>query len=370
VPTELGVVAIAAQSPTDAWAVGGDGGLNERAFVEHWDGERWSLSFQDPPHNGLGPALAAVAAAGPSAAWAVGARSGSSNGVDLDQSFQVIMSWDGSRWRLDRTPKIPGDTSLSGVVAVAANDVWAVGDQWARRTRPHGDRTLIEHWNGSSWKVVPSPNGGPATPVRTAAGVKEALSVSWLNAIAAISPRNIWAVGEYDRALRSPKPKKTYRPDYRARLLSEHWNGRRWAVGPTPVMGPVAGPGGLPEGFDAVAADPSGQVLGVREFAASRQVWWLTGSAWTADDSWTPMYAPWAITITGHDDAWVMGWATERRALAAAHWDGNQWLITGLPATGAIYAAAASAPDDVWAGGTLRASTGSPSQEVMLHYAC
>jgi hypothetical protein len=374
--TELGVVAMAAQSPTHAWAVGGDG-INEPAFAEHWDGERWSLSFYNPRFsNGLG-GFEAVTAAGPSAAWAVGSRLGSSNGVDLDESVQLIMSWDGSRWRVDRTPKIPGDTWLSGVVAIAANDVWAVGDQWARPTRPHGHRTLIEHWNGSSWKVVRSPNGGPSTPVRTtksswAAGAKEPLTVSTLDAIAAISPNDIWAVGGYDRALRSPNTKTRYRPTYRVRLLSEHWNGTRWTLGPTPVMDGVEDLGGLPTwSLQDVFADPSGDVVGLREDEfVSRPVWWLTGSGWTPDHSWKPMYSADAIAVTNHDDAWVMGWATKKGDLSAAHWDGNQWLITGLPATGHVYAAAASAADDVWAGGVLSAVSGSSSQQVMLHYAC
>jgi hypothetical protein len=56
---------------------------------------------------------------------------------------------------------------------------------------------------------------------------------------------------------------------------------------------------------------------------------------------------------------------------AAAHWDGNQWLRTTLPAKGGgIIAAAASATDDVWVGGNLQPLTGPSSQQVMLHYTC
>jgi hypothetical protein len=373
----LGLDAIAAQSPTDAWAIGGGGpGTNFPDQIEHWNGAEWSLSFQDPAFaNGLFE-FDAVAAAGPSAAWVVGSSLGSSNGVDLDESFQLIMSWDGSRWRFDRTPKIPGYTWLSGVVALSANDVWAVGDQWARPTRPHGHRTLIEHWNGSSWKAVPSPNGGPATPVRTAksssaAGVKEPLSVSTLRDIAAISPRNIWAVGGYDRALRSTKEKKRYRPTYRLRLLSEHWNGARWTLGPIPIMGRLDDLGDLPDwGLNALAADPSGDVLGLEGNSLSGRVWRLNGTAWTPDHSWTPMETTAAITSTGPDDAWVLGSVSKNLDPAAAHWNGNQWQIARLPVIGNIQAAAASASDDVWVGGDLSALTGGGSHDVMLHYAC
>jgi hypothetical protein len=41
-----------------------------------------------------------------------------------------------------------------GVAAVSSNDVWAVGV-----TSNGGlSATLVEHWNGTSWTVIPSPN--------------------------------------------------------------------------------------------------------------------------------------------------------------------------------------------------------------------
>jgi hypothetical protein len=40
---------------------------------------------------------------------------------------------------------------LNEVVALAADDVWTVGS--------HDGLTLIEHWDGSAWTVVPSPEG-------------------------------------------------------------------------------------------------------------------------------------------------------------------------------------------------------------------
>jgi hypothetical protein len=42
-------------------------------------------------------------------------------------------------------------------------------------------RTLVEHWNGSEWSIVPSPN----TDKR----------INVLNGMVAISPSNVWAVG-------------------------------------------------------------------------------------------------------------------------------------------------------------------------------
>src|SRR2546427_4800062 len=68
---------------------------------------------------------------------------------------------------------------LHSVSALAENDVWAVGVSY--NTERTLGSTLIEHWNGSRWSVVPSPN--PSS------------SVNMINAVAAVSANDVWAVG-------------------------------------------------------------------------------------------------------------------------------------------------------------------------------
>lgn len=43
---------------------------------------------------------------------------------------------------------------LNGAASVSANDVWAVG----QTTAATGFQTLAEHWDGTAWTVVPTPN--------------------------------------------------------------------------------------------------------------------------------------------------------------------------------------------------------------------
>jgi hypothetical protein len=69
--------------------------------------------------------------------WAVGSY--------LDQSGSIIEHWDGTAWTLVPHPI----STLYGVAAISQNDVWAVGGAG-----------MIQHWNGSSWKNVPSPKPG------------------------------------------------------------------------------------------------------------------------------------------------------------------------------------------------------------------
>src|SRR5436305_1036172 len=63
--------------------------------------------------------------------------------------------------------------SLGGVAAVSAHEIWAVGSNAAH--------TLTEHWNGTLWSVVRSPNGP--------------LGAGTLNAVTAISANDVWTVG-------------------------------------------------------------------------------------------------------------------------------------------------------------------------------
>jgi hypothetical protein len=78
------------------------------------------------------------------------------------------------------------DSPLFGITALSANDIWAVGHTESATGTPYQtlSDTLIEHWNGSKWSIVPGPN-------------PSALNVNYLTSVAAISTNNIWAVGHF-----------------------------------------------------------------------------------------------------------------------------------------------------------------------------
>ena len=69
--------------------------------------------------------------------------------------------WDGASWSVvsDAAPgtgSFPED-QLTNVVALSSRNVWAVGFASGSNDVL---RTLVEHWNGSIWTVVPMPNVG------------------------------------------------------------------------------------------------------------------------------------------------------------------------------------------------------------------
>lgn len=82
-------------------------------------------------------------------------------------------------WQQSTSVRLQADASLSDVLALSAGDVWAVGQQeiwdvWK-------NRGTIRHWNGSAWTEVP---------------VRDNTAAGNLRGLAAVSPSQVWAVGD------------------------------------------------------------------------------------------------------------------------------------------------------------------------------
>ena len=119
--------AVAATSPTDAWAVGYFQPLPARAlldpeapFIEHWNGTRWAVV--PVPYVSLGGSLTGVVALGPKNAWAVGYALKRSSPSD-----PLVMHWNGKRWVEVPAESGSNSTRLQDIVAVSSTDIWAVG---------------------------------------------------------------------------------------------------------------------------------------------------------------------------------------------------------------------------------------------------
>jgi hypothetical protein len=112
---------VAAVSANNMWAVGT---FNWRTLIKHWDGVRWSIVLS-PNQSTRSQHLTAVSVVSANDVWAVG----SYERVDTTlPSSTLILHWDGSIWSVVPSPNGgAGDNSLSDVAAVSANDVWAVG---------------------------------------------------------------------------------------------------------------------------------------------------------------------------------------------------------------------------------------------------
>lgn len=120
------LLAVAATSRTDAWAVGY---RRNQPVILHFDGRAWALSMSEVPGDVLG-----VAALGPQEAWVVGER---------------VQRWDGTAW--SETGAVRSKGLLRAVSAVGTDDVWAVGD---RPTEASILKPLVQRWDGSGWEVL------------------------------------------------------------------------------------------------------------------------------------------------------------------------------------------------------------------------
>ena len=190
---------IQALSPADVWTVGQSSpGLT---LIMHWNGTAWSNS----PSSGFTGAvnvLSSISALGPDDMWSVGSAAAPSGTAVLTEH------WDGAAWTLVNGANPMSANVLESVWGSATNDVWAVG--YGIRASSGHKRTLVEHWDGSQWTVVPSPNATVTDNV--------------LNSVSGSSSTDVWAVGIDDKG---GVPA----------TLAEHWNGSAWAIVKTPDRG-------------------------------------------------------------------------------------------------------------------------------------
>lgn len=207
------VLAMTSSSANDVWAVGslvnlGTGMVS--SLFEHWNGTAWTATTVESNHEFLFGASAVAA----NDAWAVG-FSGSNN---IGTSAR---HWDGTNWKSVATPNVgEGTNKLNAVLALAPNDAWAVGFSTpVSPPKQAATLTLIEHFDGTSWAVVPSPNVGP----------NSANQSNRLLGLTANSANDIWAFGSYFPADGS---------GHQMTLLL-HWDGTSWTVAssPSPTKG-------------------------------------------------------------------------------------------------------------------------------------
>jgi len=172
---------VGAISSSDAWAVGQSTGIVTSTLAEHWNGTAWSIVPSPTPAGG--GFFTSVVGVGSNDVWALG-------GLGDDGDATLAEHWDGRAWRIVSTPAIPSEAFFSSAAAVSTSDVWAVGSQ--------GSNTLTEHWNGAAWSIVPSPD-----PLPTSKGNNFLTGVTALGAsdVWAVGSTLDFTLGELERTV-------------------------------------------------------------------------------------------------------------------------------------------------------------------------
>src|SRR5207302_4872228 len=113
--------------------------------------------------------------------------------------------WDGTQWNYVTSPNPTGSTNswFTAVSPISTSDIWAVGYYF--NNSANANQTLIEHWNGAAWSIVSSPDSGTGS--------------NFLTGVSAIAPNNVWAVGKYN----------DMNGHYSQRLV-EHWDCTSWSL--------------------------------------------------------------------------------------------------------------------------------------------
>jgi len=234
-------------------------------------------------------------------------------------------------WTQVTSPDIgSSDNVLHSVAANSASDIWAVG-HFVPDSNPNITQTLVNHFDGTAWSVVPSPNVGTLANAFYSVTVKSgkafavgyflddatftprALIEAWdgtqwnvvssptakgvLFSVSALSPSDVWAAGFLIDS------------SGKSRTLTEHFNGTSWSVVASPNPGSTGN-----------------QLYGVKAISAS--------SVWAVGER---------LGTSGPDRALI------------EHWNGSSWSVVSSPSDGAsttgLYAVSGVSDDDVRAGG-------------------
>lgn len=214
----------------------------------------------------------------------------------------LIEHFNGSTWNIVQSPNplVDIQSVLYSVSGKSANDVWAVGSSHNGRLP---SRTLITHWDGTQWSIVPSPS--PDTQFNELRGVT------------AISANDVWAVG-YRGGTKTETPIETF---------IVHWDGVRWLQVPSPNI-----PGGANQlfGITAIAANDIWAV-GVAGGAPLTMRW--NGTAWTvvpvSRDSGLSSEKLNAVSGAASNDMWAVGDGkgifNNQTFATIRHWNGARW---------------------------------------------
>ncbi|MCG3125362.1 MAG: hypothetical protein CHACPFDD_00180 [Phycisphaerae bacterium] len=259
-------------------------------------------------------------------------------------------------WQFVSSPN-GGDYSnlLRDVTGMSPNDVWAVGT-WSPVPEPfHGTThyTLILHYDGGAWSVVPSPNLDDRVE-----GYND------LTGIAARAADDVWAVGV---AGSSASP------------MVLHFDGQQWS--------PEAAPPNNGSAFlwKAAAVGPQRQIWAVGgQNGLISQAPFIPLVARLNGDTWESLAGVtvgalrtyfYSVDGMGPNDVWAVGtWGHnygEFRVLIE-HFDGVRWRAVNYPTPGlnidSLTDVVAVAPDDVWAVGYYYHKTHFTTQPLILHY--
>lgn len=278
--------------------------------------------------------------------WAVGVQGSGSEERTLIEHF------DGTRWSIVSSPDNPiGTNKLTGVSCPSLSACWAVGEV----DKIAGTQVLIENFDGHGWTLVPTPNTDLQSPS--------------LEKVACPSASDCWAVGLYDSAASTGAPSG----------LIDHYDGQAW----TSVTRPMTSSIERLTGVSCSRIDDCWAVGGSLGNGAQTLLDHLKGSQWTDDsaapDSATTDYRVFNVTCAnpveceavGTDDASPSNQSGYSRTLIY-RFNGSAWTRVASPNTSAsesnyLFGVTCTSVQRCWAVGNTCSCTNAPYATGATH---
>lgn len=292
--TKSRLAGVAAVSPTDAWAVGSTTtGKHVKTLIEHWDGTAWTRVSSPNPGGSHVSELEAVTAISPDDVWAVGLFNSHQGHGEGSPNVTLTEHWDGTQWSWVQSPNDPTayESALHAVAATGPDDVWAVGSY--RYDEESGPAAIALHWNGSAWTEVSTPDPDSED----------------FHAVVAVSATDAWAAGYYSTL--------------------DHYNGTTWAQ--------KRGIGDV-QAMSASGASDIWAVFGSATTHYDGSTWTTIGSAGVSNLN--------GVSTLGPTDAVAVGGSS------AELWNGSTWQQVQTADVGQLAAVGLDAADDGWAVGS------------------
>lgn len=299
------LIGVACASASECWAVGygEDGSGAAQTRIERWDGTSWTIVTSAP--NGNRSYLNGVTCASASDCWAVGYYL-TRDAFGHDAYEQTLVEhWDGSSWGIVSSGNVFPNSQytanrLNGVTCVSASDCWAVG--WYQSSQ---QQTLILHWNGGAWGIVPSPNHD--------------VGDNFLNSVTCASASDCWASGAYHDSANN------------GYTLIEHWDGTSWTVVTLPNSG--SNPNYISVAACTSASDcwaVGESITGTNTSQTLIERW--NGTSWsivTSPNTSDPVNFLGSVFCESASNCWAFGssgtGANASRLIE--HWNGTSWTI-------------------------------------------
>ena len=199
---------VSCHSTTSCFAVGTSGPYHtQRALVEHWNGRNWSITPTPNPPGTRSDGINGVSCPSTTSCFLVGYQT-----LANDQQRTLIEHWNGTSWSITTSPNRAGSMGdyLSAASCPSTTSCFAAGASVSGGVSNFA-KSLVEHWKGTSWSIMTSPNP-PSSPETSLMGVS------------CHGTTSCFAVGE-EGSDEGGTPGKTF---------VERWNGSGWSIMASP----------------------------------------------------------------------------------------------------------------------------------------